>query len=156
MNYVAQTAMILQIFTERGEAPTVQPSALVTVPLFHVTGEVPVFLQSFALGRKLVLMPKWDASEALRLLDEEKITYFVGVPLMSWEIAQHPDRARFDLSSCQTWAAGTACHACSDEACPSWLLSPIEAPISRVVRSEISTLLPSVTGPFSRMPERAR
>ena len=68
-----------------GEAPTVQPSALVTVPLFHVTGEVPVFLQSFAMGRKLVLMPKWDAGLAIRLMAEEKVSYFVGVPLMSYE-----------------------------------------------------------------------
>ena len=106
MNYVCQTAMILQLLTERGEAPTVQPSALVAVPLFHVTGEVPLFLQSFAMGRKLVMMPKWDAGEALRLLDEEKITYFVGVPLMSYEIAMHPDRAKYDLSQCKTFAAG--------------------------------------------------
>ena len=106
MNYVAQTAMILQILTERGEAPTVQPSALVAVPLFHVTGEIPLFLQSFALGRKLVLMPKWDAREALRLIAEEKITYFVGVPLMSYEMAMHPERSQFDLTSCKSFAAG--------------------------------------------------
>lgn len=108
MNYICQTAMILQLLTERGEAPTVQPCALVAVPLFHVTGEIPLFLQSFALGRKLVLMPKWDAAEALRLLDEEKITYFVGVPLMSYELASHPDRDRYDLSQCKTFAAGGA------------------------------------------------
>lgn len=106
MNYVAQTFMMLQILTERGDAPTVQPSALVAVPLFHVTGEVPLFLQSFALGRKLVLMPKWDAYEALRLLDHEKITYFVGVPLMSYEMAMHPERKNFDLSQCKSFAAG--------------------------------------------------
>ncbi|MFN2099056.1 class I adenylate-forming enzyme family protein [Altererythrobacter sp. MF3-039] len=108
MNYVAQTAMLVQLFTERGEMPDVQPSALVTVPLFHVTGEVPLFLQSLAMGRKLVLMPKWDAGEALRLLDEEKVTYFVGVPLMSWEMANHPDLGKFDLSACRTFAAGGA------------------------------------------------
>ena len=106
MNYVCQTAMILQILTERNEAPSVQPSALVAVPLFHVTGEIPLFLQSFALGRKLVLMPKWDATEALRLLDEEKITYFVGVPLMSYELATHPNRDDYDLSECKSFAAG--------------------------------------------------
>jgi len=108
MNYICQTAMVLQILTERGEAPSVQPSALVTVPLFHVTGEVPVFLQSIALGRKLVLMPKWDATEALRLLDREKVTYFVGVPLMSYEMAMHPDRDSYDLSQCKSFAAGGA------------------------------------------------
>lgn len=108
MNYVAQTSMIVQLLTERGEMPTVQPSALVNVPLFHVTGEVPVFLQSLAMGRKLVLMPKWDATEALRLLEAEKITYFVGVPLMSYELATHPDRDKYDLSACKTFAAGGA------------------------------------------------
>jgi acyl-CoA synthetase (AMP-forming)/AMP-acid ligase II len=108
MNYICQTAMVLQILTERGEAPTVQPSALVTVPLFHVTGEIPVFLQSIAMGRKLVLMPRWDATEALRLLDQEKVTYFVGVPLMSYEMAMHPDRAKYDLSQCKSFAAGGA------------------------------------------------
>ncbi|ANY19264.1 Long-chain-fatty-acid--CoA ligase FadD13 [Tsuneonella dongtanensis] len=108
MNYVCQMATLLQLFTERGEAPSVQPSALVSVPLFHVTGEIPLFLQSFAMGRKLVLMPKWDATEALRLLDEEKITYFVGVPLMSYELATHPDRDKYDLSQCKSFAAGGA------------------------------------------------
>ena len=108
MNYVAQTVLVLNVLTERGEAPTAQPSALIAVPLFHVTGEVPIFLQSFALGRKLVLMPKWDVTEALRLMDSEKITYFTGVPLMTYEMAMHPDRDKYDLSQCKTFAAGGA------------------------------------------------
>jgi acyl-CoA synthetase (AMP-forming)/AMP-acid ligase II len=108
MNYVAQTLMMLTILTERGEAPTVQPCTIVNVPLFHVTGEVPVFLQSFALGRKLVLMPKWNAEEAMRLIEKEKVTYFVGVPLMSFEMATHPNRGKYDLSTCTAFAAGGA------------------------------------------------
>ncbi len=108
MSYVAQSVMVLSHLTAKGEAPTVQPCALVNVPLFHVTGEVPLFLQSFALGRKLVLMPKWDAEEAMRLIAAEKVTYFVGVPLMSFEIATHPNRDAYDLSSCVSYAAGGA------------------------------------------------
>ncbi|MFT6608551.1 MAG: acyl-CoA synthetase (AMP-forming)/AMP-acid ligase II, partial [Qipengyuania sp.] len=108
MNYVCQTAMMLQLLTENDAAPTVQPSALVAVPLFHVTGEVPLMLQSFAMGRKLVLMPKWDATNALELLEKEQITYFVGVPLMSYEIAVHPEREKYDLSQCKTFAGGGA------------------------------------------------
>ncbi len=107
-NYVAQTLMVLTHLTDRGEAPTVQPCTLVNVPLFHVTGEVPLFLQSFAIGRKLVMMPKWNAEEAMRLIEAEKVTYFVGVPLMSFEIATHPDRAKYDLTSCTAFAAGGA------------------------------------------------
>jgi long-chain acyl-CoA synthetase len=56
------------------------PRILVSVPLFHVTGEVPVLLNSFVVGRTMVLMPKWDPEEALRLIEKERITYFVGTP----------------------------------------------------------------------------
>jgi acyl-CoA synthetase (AMP-forming)/AMP-acid ligase II len=108
MNYIAQSAMA-KVHIESQEGPmTAQPCALVAVPLFHVTGEVPLFLQSFAIARKLVLMPKWDAGLAIRLMAEEKVTYFVGVPLMSYEIANHPDRANYDLSACKSFAAGGA------------------------------------------------
>jgi acyl-CoA synthetase (AMP-forming)/AMP-acid ligase II len=109
-NYIAQTVMVLGIMTARGEAPdpASQPCALVNVPLFHVTGEVPVLLQSFAIARKLVIMARWDAARAMELIQRERVTYFVGVPLMSFEIATHPDRDRYDLSSCITFAAGGA------------------------------------------------
>jgi acyl-CoA synthetase (AMP-forming)/AMP-acid ligase II len=108
MSYVAQSAMA-KVHVESVDGPmTDQPCALVAVPLFHVTGEVPLFLQSFAIARKLVLMPKWDAGLAIRLMAEENVTYFVGVPLMSYEIANHPDRANYDLSKCKSFAAGGA------------------------------------------------
>jgi len=109
-NYVAQTVTVLGIMTQRGEAPdpSSQPCALVNVPLFHVTGEVPVLLQSFAIARKLVIMAKWDVVRAMDLIARERVTYFVGVPLMSFEIATHPDRDKYDLSTCVTFAAGGA------------------------------------------------
>jgi acyl-CoA synthetase (AMP-forming)/AMP-acid ligase II len=107
-NFAAQTLMVLGQMSDAGEAPTHPPAALVAVPLFHVTGKVPLFLQSIMLGRKLVMMPRWDALEAMRLMEEERVTYFIGVPLMSHEIVTHPRRAEFDLSSCVTLAAGGA------------------------------------------------
>jgi acyl-CoA synthetase (AMP-forming)/AMP-acid ligase II len=108
MSFVAQSAMAKVLVESQGEVLTDQPCALVAVPLFHVTGEVPLFLQSFAIARKLVLMPKWDAGLAIRLMAEEKVSYFVGVPLMSYEIANHPDRTKYDLSACKSFAAGGA------------------------------------------------
>jgi long-chain acyl-CoA synthetase len=107
-NYLAQALVMLGIATEDGNPPTTQPATLLNVPLFHVTAEVPVFLQSFAMGRKLVLMPKWDAEEAMRLIQAESVTYFVGVPLMSFEMLTHPNRSRYDLSSVTDFAAGGA------------------------------------------------
>ncbi|HEY5710444.1 MAG TPA: class I adenylate-forming enzyme family protein [Allosphingosinicella sp.] len=106
--YAMGLATLLGIKEMGGEAPANPPATLVNVPLFHVTGEVPVLLNSFVIGRKMVLMPKWDAGEALRLIEAEKITYFVGVPTMSLELMQHPDREKYDLSSLTDIAAGGA------------------------------------------------
>jgi len=108
LNFLCQTLMALELLTEEGNAPKLRPATLLNVPLFHVTAEVPVFLQSFAMGRKLVLMDKWDAEEAMRLTEKEKITYFVGVPLMSFELLTHPNRSRYDLTSLADLAAGGA------------------------------------------------
>lgn len=107
-NYLAQVMMMVGIATADGHPPEGQPTTLLTIPLFHVTAEVPVFLQSFAMGRKLVLLPKWDALEAMRLIEAERATYFVGVPLMSYEMLNHPERHRFDLSTVTDFAAGGA------------------------------------------------
>jgi long-chain acyl-CoA synthetase len=109
-NYIALALLQLSIATEDGkisETPP-QPSLLLSVPLFHVTGEVPMLLVSFALGRKLVMMPKWDAVQAMQLIEKERITSFTGVPLMSFEITSHPDRKKYDLSSLQGMAGGGA------------------------------------------------
>ncbi|WP_428682924.1 class I adenylate-forming enzyme family protein [Sphingopyxis sp.] len=107
-NYVTQTASIVHLLTEDGQMSEIQPATLICTPLFHVTAEIPVFLQSLALGRKLVLMPKWNADEAMRLIQDEKCNYFVGVPLMSYEILVSPNRKNYDLSTCKSYAGGGA------------------------------------------------
>lgn len=106
--YTIGLLSLLAIMEKEGRPPANPPKTLVNVPLFHVTGEVPVLLNSFVIGRTMVLMPKWDPGEALRLIAEEKVTYFVGVPTMSLEMMQHPDRDKYDLSSLTDIAAGGA------------------------------------------------
>jgi len=106
--YSTGLVVLLGILTKEGRAPGVQPRTLLSVPLFHVTGEVPVMINSFVVGRCMVIMPKWDATEALRLIEKEKITYFVGVPTMSLELMSHPDRKNYDLSSLTDITAGGA------------------------------------------------
>jgi long-chain acyl-CoA synthetase len=109
-NYIVQALMLLQLGTEDGTIRTDAPQhcALLTVPLFHVTGEVPVMLVSFAIGRKLIMMPKWDVVTAMQFIEREKVTSFTGVPLMSFELASHPDRDKYDLSTLQGLAGGGA------------------------------------------------
>ncbi len=109
-NYIVQALVMLRLATEDGTIGPDRPphASLLTVPLFHVTGEVPIMLVSFAIGRKIVMMPKWNAVTAMELIQREKITNFTGVPLMSFELLTHPDRHKYDLSSLQGLAGGGA------------------------------------------------
>ncbi|HEX8365747.1 MAG TPA: class I adenylate-forming enzyme family protein [Allosphingosinicella sp.] len=107
-SYAISLITLLGILESEGRPPPNPPRTLVSVPFFHVTGEVPVLLNSFVIGRGMVLMPKWDAGEALRLIEKETVTYFVGVPTMSLELMQHPDREKYDLSTLTDIAAGGA------------------------------------------------
>ena len=108
--YAYSTALMTLrgILESEGRPPPNPLKTLVVVPLFHVTGEVPVMLNSFVISRGMVLMPKWDAAEALRLIERERITYFVGVPTMSLELMNHPDRGNYDLSTLTDIAGGGA------------------------------------------------
>lgn len=84
------------------------PCFILTVPLFHVTGLVPVMLSAFASGTKLVMMYKWSPERALELIEREKVTIFVGVPTMSWDLLESPDFARRDTSSLLSVGGGGA------------------------------------------------
>ncbi len=106
--YATALMALRGILESEGRPPANPIKTLVVVPLFHVTGEVPVMLNSFVIGRGMVMMRRWDAGEALRLIEREKITYFVGVPTMSLELMNHPDRDNYDLSSLTDIAAGGA------------------------------------------------
>jgi len=108
LNYLVAGLAMLQLSEAAGVKLPEQQVMLLNVPLFHITGSVPVMLVSIAIGRKLVIMHKWDAGDALRLIEKERATYFVGVPTMSLELMQHPDRDKYDLSSLMDIAGGGA------------------------------------------------
>jgi long-chain acyl-CoA synthetase len=84
------------------------PCFILVVPLFHVTGCVPVMLSCFAAGYKLVMMHKWDPARALELIERERVTQFVGVPTQSWDLLECPDFAKRDTSSLAAVGGGGA------------------------------------------------
>ena len=90
------------------ENPENKPALLANVPLFHVTGSHAQFLASFVYLRKFVMMYKWDATDALHLIEKEKISIFHGVPTMTWEIMQSKDFTKTDLSSLRGVNSGGA------------------------------------------------
>ena len=88
------------------EAPV--PVGLITTPLFHVTANNCAAYLITAAGGKIVLMYRWDAGEALKLVETEKVTAMSGVPIMARELINHPDFATTDTSSLQTLGGGGA------------------------------------------------
>jgi long-chain acyl-CoA synthetase len=79
--------------------PHVEPAMLIQVPLFHITALNHLFLASFVGGRKMVVMKKWNPLEAMQLVQKEKIQAWSGVPTMVEDMLEHPDFAKYDLSS---------------------------------------------------------
>ncbi len=96
---------------EGGDPSGGQPDApcfILCVPLFHVTGCVPVMLSTFATGAKLVMMYKWDPDRALELVERERVTNFVGVPTMSWDLLESPEFDKHDTTSLVSVGGGGA------------------------------------------------
>jgi long-chain acyl-CoA synthetase len=85
-----------------------ETSFILAVPLFHVTGLVPVMLSCFTNGFKLVMMYKWTPERALELIERERVTQFVGVPTMTIDMLESPDFARRDTSSLASVGGGGA------------------------------------------------
>jgi long-chain acyl-CoA synthetase len=84
------------------------PASLLTVPLFHTTGLISQLLAAIRRGRKLVGMHKWNAEEALKLIEVEKITHIGGVPTMAVELVQSPEFDTTDTSSLVSIGLGGA------------------------------------------------
>jgi len=88
--------------------PSHSPASLVITPLFHVTANNCVAHTMTLAGGKLVHMYKWEAAEALRLIETERITVMSGVPVMARELITHPDFDTRDTSSLTSLGGGGA------------------------------------------------
>ena len=93
---------------EPSDGTLTQTAFMLCVPLFHVTGLVPVMLGSFIGGSKLVMTHRWDPDRALELIERERVTNFVGVPTMSWDLLEAPTFAERDTSSLRSVVGGGA------------------------------------------------
>jgi long-chain acyl-CoA synthetase len=94
----------------RGEAPP-EPSpktALMVIPLFHCTALSAMLMGTMVAGHTLVFLRKWDPVEAMAIIERERVQLTGGVPTIAWQLLEHPERARFDLTSLETISYGGA------------------------------------------------
>lgn len=104
-------AMALTLERATGLVPPASPFVpviLIATPLFHVSANNCGAHLATTSGGTIVLMYRWDADEALRLIEREKVTGSSCVPAMSRELINHPDLARTDTSSLISLGGGGA------------------------------------------------
>lgn len=78
-----------------------------TIPLFHVNGwGTPHFVTG--LGGVHVLLPRFDAAEVLRLVEQHRVSRLFLVPAMARLLLEHPDLRERDLSSVRQVSVGGA------------------------------------------------
>jgi long-chain acyl-CoA synthetase len=64
------------------------------LPLFHSFGQTCSMNSAVRTGACLDLMPRFDATRALELMDRDGVTIFQGVPTMYHALLHHPERDR--------------------------------------------------------------
>ena len=72
---------------------------LITLPLFHSTGQTAQMNAGVSSGATLVLLPRFDAAAALKTMVDERINIWIGVPTMYWAILQHARQSGADVTA---------------------------------------------------------
>ncbi|HKF35738.1 MAG TPA: long-chain fatty acid--CoA ligase [Ktedonobacteraceae bacterium] len=70
---------------------------LITLPLFHSFGQSVQMNAGLYNRATLVLLPRFSPDAALRLMQEEHVTIFAGVPTMYWALLHYPKADQHDL-----------------------------------------------------------
>ncbi|MFS1514998.1 AMP-binding protein [Bacillus sp. SCS-151] len=78
------------------------------LPFFHVYGLSTVLNFSALYGAKMILLPKFDAGDALKAIDKHKPTVFPGAPTIFIALLNHPKIKDYDLTSIQACISGSA------------------------------------------------
>lgn len=86
----------------------VQKVGLTVIPMFHVTACSAGLMGIIAAGHTQIFMHKWDTVKAYEIIEREKVNSTGGVPTIAWQLIEHPDREKYDLSSLEAISYGGA------------------------------------------------
>ena len=81
---------------------------LIVNPFFHTFGYKAGFLACLLRGATMLPVPVFDIPAVLQKISDEKISAIPGPPTLYLTILNHPDRAKFDLSSLRLAVTGAA------------------------------------------------
>ncbi len=81
---------------------------MVVLPLFHVFGLSSQLNVCVRFGATMSLVPRFDASTVLEVIQRDGVTVFEGVPTMYVALLQHPNLADYDVSTLRVGVSGGA------------------------------------------------
>ncbi len=81
---------------------------LCVLPFFHVYGMTAAMNVGFYMGSTLILVPRFDVKEVVRLIGKYRVTMFPGVPTIYVAINEYASQRKVDLSSVDVCISGGA------------------------------------------------
>lgn len=75
-----------------------QQCCLITLPLFHTTGQTAQMNAQMLAGNRIVLLPRFDAEAALGAIKNESVNFWTGVPTMYWAILRYVEENDLDVA----------------------------------------------------------
>jgi long-chain acyl-CoA synthetase len=95
LNAISSRDMFMPVLDPSVDARNV---SLITLPLFHSTGQTCQMNAGVAGGFTLVLMPRFDPAAVLAAFEAERVNCWIGVPTMYWALLQHARQHQIDVS----------------------------------------------------------
>lgn len=81
---------------------------LAVAPLFHMLGMQNAMNLPMTLGATVVMLPRWNAAAAARLIERHRVSVWTAPPAMLIDFFAHPEAQQHDLSSLSLLSGGGA------------------------------------------------
>ncbi|HEX8734673.1 MAG TPA: long-chain fatty acid--CoA ligase [Pyrinomonadaceae bacterium] len=75
-----------------------QKTCLITLPLFHTTGQTVQMNTNIYAGNRVILLPKFEPQATLEAMEKEKVNFWVGVPTMFWALLKYVEENGCDVT----------------------------------------------------------
>jgi long-chain acyl-CoA synthetase len=99
---------VKQVMAWRGQTMAPGDGIIGVLPLFHVFAMTTVMNFGIGQGMEMILLPRFELIETLKLIDKFKPKMMPGVPTLFNAMMQHPHIRNFDLTSLEFCISGGA------------------------------------------------
>jgi long-chain acyl-CoA synthetase len=109
-NILSSGYAMARMILRRGD-PLPEPTqkvGLTVIPLFHATALSAGLMGAMAAGHTSIYMRRFEPVRAMEIIERERVNSTGGVPTIAWQLLEHPDRDKYDLSSLEAVGYGGA------------------------------------------------